>query len=84
MGKFICDCGAHYSSSAAVESCQIGNHGRLKPHPVDCLPLVDCPCCGERVAKASLQLSLNDPEPKTVLVRECPTCTPDGGFSQDL
>lgn len=33
MSRYECDCGAIYSSLAAIESCQINNHGKGQPAP---------------------------------------------------
>lgn len=43
MGKHICDCGAHYDSLAAIESCQIGNHGQSAAQAVKWQPIATAP-----------------------------------------
>jgi hypothetical protein len=32
---YICDCGQHYSSLAAVEACQSNNHGKPRPRGIE-------------------------------------------------
>lgn len=75
-----CDCGARYSSLAALEACQSSNHGRPRGTP---RVILRCASCGNAMR---VDRQPSDPAGTSVIVtNECDICeAANGGFGEEF